>query len=158
MKYTYEFKRQVVNDYLAKRGGVQALAKAYGIPAKSLVRQWIKAYQELGDEGLMPSPSKKRYPAEYKQQAVEQYLSTGASLSRMAAELGLKNPATLNRWVREYQKDGTDAWKGKKRGRPKKNEDHGRISCFHDFSFTKERKIITINRDNKQGYEGEALD
>ena len=97
MKYTYEFKRQVVNDYLAKRGGVQALAKAYGIPAKSLVRQWIKAYQELGDEGLMPSPSKK-------------------------------------------------------------NEDHGRISCYHDFSFTKERKIITINRDNKQGYEGEALD
>ena len=32
MKYTYEFKRQVVEDYLTGGGGVLFLAKKYGIP------------------------------------------------------------------------------------------------------------------------------
>ena len=55
MKYTFEFKRQVVEDYLANRGGVLLLAKKYGIPSKSLVHQWIKAYREFGEDGLKAS-------------------------------------------------------------------------------------------------------
>ena len=58
MKYTYEFKRQVVEDYLTGGGGVLFLAKKYGIPGKSLVHQWIKAYREFGEDGLKASWTK----------------------------------------------------------------------------------------------------
>lgn len=122
MKYTFEFKRQVVADYIAGRGGVLALAKQYGIPSKSLVHQWIKAYREFGDDGLKTSWSKEVYDAEFKQKAVEAYLSSGESYEVVAARLHIKNPATLNRWVREYETQGVDAWTPKKRGRPRKKK------------------------------------
>lgn len=120
MKYTYEFKRQIVDDYLAHRGGVLALAKKYGVPAKSLVRQWIAAYRESGDAGLKASWTKEAYSEEFKRKAVERYLSSPDSYETLAAKMHLRNPATLNRWVREYQSQGMGAWKPKKRGRPRK--------------------------------------
>ena len=120
MKYTYEFKRQVVGDYLAGRGGVLFLAKKYGSPGKWLVHQWIKAYREFGDDGLKTSWSKEVYDAEFKERAVKLYLAGLDSYEEVAAQLHIKNPATLNRWVREYEAQGVDAWVSKKRGRPRK--------------------------------------
>lgn len=122
MKYTFEFKRQVVEDYLAKRGGVLLLAKQYGIPGKSLVHQWIKAYREFGEEGLKASWTKEVYDAEFKEKAVKLYLSAGESYEEIAARMHIKNPATLNRWVREYETQGVFAWIPKKRGRPRKRK------------------------------------
>ena len=84
MKYTYEFKRQIVDDYLAHRGGVLALAKKYGVPAKSLVRQWIAAYRESGDAGLKASWTKEAYSEEFKRKAVERYLSSPDSYETLA--------------------------------------------------------------------------
>lgn len=37
-KYTYEFKKKVVNDYLNGRGGYGFLAKTYGIPSKKMLK------------------------------------------------------------------------------------------------------------------------
>ena len=120
MKYTYEFKRKVVEDYLAHRGGVLALAKQYGIPGKSLVHQCIKAYREFGEDGLKASWSKEVYDAEFKERAVKLYLAGLDSYEEVAAQLHIKTPATLNRWVQEYEAHGVDAWAPKKRGRPRK--------------------------------------
>ena len=120
MKYTFEFKRQVVEDYLANCGGVLALSKKYGIPGKSLVHQWIKAYREFGDDGLKSSWSKEVYDAEFKERAVKLYLAGLDSYEEVAARLNIKTPATLNRWVKEYEAQGIGAWEPKKRGRPRK--------------------------------------
>ena len=57
---------------------------------------------------------------EFKRKAVERYLSSPDSYETLAAKMHLRNPATLNRWVREYQSQGMGAWKPKKRGRPRK--------------------------------------
>ena len=122
MKYTFEFKRQVVEEYLAGRGGVLFLAKKYGIPGKSLVHQWIKSYREFGEDGLKASWTKEVYDAEFKEKAVKLYLSAGESYEEIAARMHIKNPATLNRWVREYETQGVSAWIPKKRGRPRKRK------------------------------------
>ena len=111
MKYTYEFKRQVVDDFLAGKGGVQALARTYGVGSKSQVRQWIVAFREYGDDGLRVRRKKEQYSAAFKEQAVKSYLDSGKSLGNVAPELGIKNPGTLNRWVREYAACGTALWK-----------------------------------------------
>ncbi len=120
MKYTYEFKRQVVEEYLAGRGGVLFLAKKYGIPGKSLVHQWIKSYREFGEDGLKASWTKEVYDAEFKERAVKLYLAGLDSYEEVAAQLHIKTPATLNRWVQEYEAHGASAWAPKKRGRPRK--------------------------------------
>lgn len=121
MKYTYEFKRQVIDDYLAGRGGVLALSKRYGIPGKSLLHQWITAYRKFGDDGLKTSWTREVYDAEFKQKAVEMYLAGLDSYEGAAAKLHIRNPATLNRWVKEYQEHGVSAWEVRPRGRPRKS-------------------------------------
>jgi transposase len=57
-KYSFDFKRQVVQDYLDGKGGAEYLAKKYAVPAPSNIKQWIKVYKEHGDEGLMRSRKK----------------------------------------------------------------------------------------------------
>lgn len=71
-KYSYEFKKKVVLEYLAGEGGSSILAK-YGIPSETRIKECVKAYQNLGDEGLMRSRQKKSYSYEYKLGIVEMY-------------------------------------------------------------------------------------
>ncbi len=72
-KYSFEFKLQVVNDYLNGNGGYQYLAQKYGIPQNSVVRNWVKAYNTMGADGLKRSRQKKVYSFEFKLHAVELY-------------------------------------------------------------------------------------
>ena len=58
-KYSFEFKKKVVNAYLKGEGGYGYLANQYGVPSKVIVMRWIKAYEMLGDEGLIRSRKKK---------------------------------------------------------------------------------------------------
>ena len=51
-KYSFEFKKEIVVAYLSGKGGFGSLAKDYGIPNKSQIYRWVKAYQKLGDDGL----------------------------------------------------------------------------------------------------------
>ena len=54
-KYSFEFKMQVVNDYLNENGGYRYLAQKYRIPQYSTVQKWVNAYNTLGAEGLKRS-------------------------------------------------------------------------------------------------------
>lgn len=46
-KYSYEFKVQVVKDYLSRNsGGLEAIAQKYGLKSNRQVRDWLKLYQE----------------------------------------------------------------------------------------------------------------
>ena len=57
-KYTFEFKKKVVQEYLDGKGGYTYIAKQNGIPAESHLRRWVNAYKEFGDEGLLRSRKK----------------------------------------------------------------------------------------------------
>ena len=50
-KYSYEFKKKVVQEYLDGKGGYAYIAKKNGIPAESLLRRCVNAYKKFGDEG-----------------------------------------------------------------------------------------------------------
>lgn len=49
-----------------------------------------------------PAAGKAKYSAEYKQQAVEHWKSSGRSAATMAAELGIRAPL-LYRWARQFR-------------------------------------------------------
>ena len=119
-KYSYEFKKKVVLEYLAGKGGPVILARKYGIPSETRIKEWVKAYQNLGNEGLMRSRQKKTYSYEYKLGIVEMYLTSELSYMDIALAEKINNPCILAQWVSDFRAFGPEALRPKKKGRRKK--------------------------------------
>ncbi|WP_215507801.1 transposase, partial [Peptoniphilus sp. EMRHCC_23] len=71
-KYSYEFKRKIVEEYLDEKAGYRILAKEYQI-SSSLIRRWVNNYKQFGDEGLMRSRNNRAYSVEFKLEAITRY-------------------------------------------------------------------------------------
>ena len=119
-KYSYEFKKKVVLEYLAGEGGAVILARKYGISSKTRIQEWVKAYQNQGDDGLMRSRQKKSYSYEYKLGIVEMYLTSELSYMDIALAEKINNPCILAQWVSDFRAFGPEALRPKKKGRRKK--------------------------------------
>ena len=118
-KYSLEFKRMVVMEYLNGEGGQEYLAKKHGIASPQNVMSWVRNYKAFGDKGLKRSRSQKKYSSDYKLHVVELYLSSELSYQELALQEGILNPSTICRWVNEFQIAGTEALRPKKKGRKK---------------------------------------
>lgn len=118
-KYSFEFKKKIVDDYLAGKGGYMYLADKYNVPAKSNVEKWIHNYQTYGDEGLMRSRKQIKYSFEYKLHVVELYLTNEVSYQELALQKKINNPAQIAKWVNDFRIAGLDALRPKKKGRKK---------------------------------------
>ena len=57
---------EVVQAYLNVEGGYRYLASKYNIPAKRRIEEWVHAYREFGEEGLMRSRQNKKYTFQFK--------------------------------------------------------------------------------------------
>lgn len=119
-KYSYEFKKKIVLEYLAGEGGPVTLARKYGIPSETRIKEWIKAYQNLGVEGLMRSRQKKNYSYEYKLGIVEMYLTSELSYMDIALAEKINNPCIIAQWVSDFRAFGPEALRPKKKGRKAK--------------------------------------
>ena len=118
-KYSFELKKQIVLEYLSGVGGSDFLAKKYGIPHGKMVRNWIKNYNELGEDGLRRSREKKNYSFEFKLHVVQLYLSSEVSYQELAISQGINNYSMIVKWVNDFRIAGTDALRPKKKGRKK---------------------------------------
>ena len=118
-KYSFEFKKQIVHEYLSGKGGSNFLAQKHGVPQGKMVRNWINSYREFGDDGLRRSREKKNYSFEFKLHVVELYLSSEVSYQDLAASQGINNHAMISKWVNDFRIAGPDALRPKKKGRKK---------------------------------------
>ena len=118
-KYSFEFKKQIVLEYLSGGGGSDFLAKKYSLPQGKMIRNWIKNYIELGEDGLKRSREKKNYSFEFKLHVVELYLSSEVSYQELAISQGINNYAMIVKWVNDFRIAGPDALRPKKKGRKK---------------------------------------
>ena len=118
-KYTFEFKKQIVMDYINGEGGTHFLAKKYGIPNHAQIQRWIASYKKFGDAGLMRSRRNNKYPFEFKLHVVELYLSTEVSYQELALSQGINTPLLITKWVNDFRIAGPDALRPKKKGRKK---------------------------------------
>lgn len=118
-KYSFEFKKQIVKEYLNQQGGVDFIAKKYGFSSNTPIRKWVNAYKEFGDRGLLRSRKNKSYSFEYKLHVVELYLSTEVSYQELALSEGINNPPLITKWVNDFRIAGPDALRPKKKGRKK---------------------------------------
>ena len=118
-KYSFEFKMEVVQAYLNAEGGYRYLASKYNIPAKKRIEEWVHAYREFGEEGLMRSRQNKKYTFQFKLSMVELYLSSEVSYQELALSQGISNPSLIVKWVNDFRIAGPDALRPKKKGRKK---------------------------------------
>ena len=58
-KYSFEFKLNVVLDYLSgETGGYKTLTKKYNIKSKTQIENWVNRYEQFGEEGLKRTKTK----------------------------------------------------------------------------------------------------
>jgi transposase len=118
-KYSYEFKKKVVEDYINSKDSYRYLANKYGLPDKKIVQQWVANYKAFGDEGLMRSRKQEKYTFEKKLSIVEFYLSNEISYQELAIQEGITNPSIIAAWVSRFRVAGPDALRPHKKGRKK---------------------------------------
>ena len=118
-KYSFEFKKKVVNSYLNGEGSFEFVAKKYEIPSCTNVKTWVRNYKNFGDEGLFRSRKNELYSFEYKLHVVELYLSSEVSYQELALSQGINNPVVITKWVNDFRVAGPDALRPKKKGRKK---------------------------------------
>ena len=118
-KYSFEFKKRVVMEYLNGCGGKAYLAKKYKIPAPSNIKKWADNYKKYGDEGLVRSRQNEKFSFEKKLSLVELYLSSELSYQELAIQEGILHPAQIQKWVNDFRIAGPDALRPRKKGRKK---------------------------------------
>ena len=91
-KYSYEFKMNVVREYLKGEGGYESLAKRHGVDHK-MIQRWVNAYKIIGEAGLKRSRKNKEYSFEFKMHVVELYLEGEFSYQQLALQFGMNNPS-----------------------------------------------------------------
>ena len=121
-KYSYKFKKKIVDEYNNNQGGYLYLANKYGLSDKKIVRQWVNNYNAFGDDGLMRSRKKDKYSFEKKLSIVELYLSSELSYQEIAFQEGITSPTLISSWVNRFRVAGPDALRPRKKG-PKKTMD-----------------------------------
>ena len=118
-KYSFEFKKKVVTEYLNGEGGWDYLTAKYELGTNSQLRRWVAAYKQFGDNGLMRSRRNEKYSFEKKLSVVELYLSSEVSYQELALSQGINNPSLITRWVNDFRIAGPDALRPRKKGRKK---------------------------------------
>lgn len=116
-KYSFEFKKKVVTEYINGQGGTYFLAEKYGIANHAQIQRWVAAYNNFGDNGLLRSRKKETYSFDFKLHVVELYLTTEVSYQELALQVGINNPPLITKWVNDFRIAGSDALKPKRKGR-----------------------------------------
>ena len=116
-KYSFEFKKKVVNAYINGEGGYNYLSEVYVIPSQSNIEKWVHNYQVFGDNGLLRSRKNENYSFEKKLSVVELYLSSEISYQDLALQEGITNPSMIANWVNRFRVAGPDALRPRKKGR-----------------------------------------
>ena len=118
-KYPYEFKKQIVMEYLEGQGGFLFLTAKYNLGTTSQIRRWVSVYKKFGDDGLRRSRQQDKYSFEKKLSVVELYLSSEISYQDLAIQEGIINPGIIANWVNRFRAAGPDALRPRKKGRKK---------------------------------------
>ena len=119
-KYSFEFKKKIVQSYLNGEGGYRYLASQHATLHPSNIERWVAAYKKFGWDGLLRARGNKTYTFDFKLHVVELYLTTEVSYQELALSVGMSNLSLIVRWVNDFRIAGPDALRAKHKGRRKK--------------------------------------
>ncbi|MCA0174074.1 helix-turn-helix domain-containing protein [Bacillus sp. RAR_GA_16] len=144
-KYSDDFKLKVVMEYLQGSLGYTLLAKKYGMPDKSPIMGWVRAYQAFGKEGLRRKRSRQVFPVQFKLNVLHFMKQTGASHRETAIAFKMNNPSLIANWSRTLQKEGIGGLHEKAKGRPSMSKNHKNKSSKSEKELTREEQLEREN-------------
>lgn len=158
-KYSFEFKKKVIKAYLNGEGSYDDLAKKYAIPNAAQIKRWVKAYEAMGDDGIMRSRKNESYSFDFKIHVVELYLTKEISYQELALSVGMNNPPLITKWVNDFKIAGPDALRPKPKGRkislksskntlPKKQIDMKPIDISVEHVKQLENELLRLRIEN----------
>lgn len=115
MKLKYKDKLNIIND-IENGNSLNKVAIKYRVNT-STAKYLYRLYKRHGKKILKHTFTK--HSIEFKEKAVKRITQQKESIHSVSIDLGLKNPGTLSRWVKEYQVN-CNSFPIIKRGRPKK--------------------------------------
>ena len=148
-EYSFEFKLNVVLDYLSgETGGYKTLAKKYNIKSKTQIETWVNRYEQFGEEGLKRTETKKSYSGEFKL-AVLQYRQVNKCSYREAANhFGIANSSTIANWQRKYLAEGFEGL-NKPIGRPASMSEKSNEKDRLKLTSSEKEELIRLREENE---------
>ena len=140
-KYSYEFKKMIVDEYINGLGGYDSLSKKHGVD-RTIIRRWVANYRHFGEESLMRSRQQKNYSFEFKLHVVELYLTSELSYLELALQVGMTDSARIARWVMDYRAAGPEALMSKKKGRKRAMDKEKIIREIEDGDSEEQKELL----------------
>lgn len=140
-KYSFEFKRMVVNEYLNGQGGWDYLSQKYNL-TRSVIQRWVSSYRHFGEEGLRRSRQRKVYTFEFKLHVVELYLSSELSYQELALQMGMTNSTLIAQWVNNYRVAGLEALKPRRKGRERTMDKEKIIREIEEGNSDEQKELL----------------
>ena len=78
--------------------------------SKKQVEDWLNAYHEFDEEGLLRKHQNQSYPVQFKMDAIELYQSTELFYREVVNHLGINNPTLITNWMRIFRAEGVDGF------------------------------------------------
>ena len=103
-KYNKELKVEIIKRYL-KGESASLLARQYGIGERrgeAIIREWVRKYNELGDEAFEETLTNKSYSKEFKEKVIQEYLEGKDSYEGLANKHNIPSKTIVINWVRKY--------------------------------------------------------
>ncbi|ONI76903.1 transposase [Actinosynnema sp. ALI-1.44] len=107
--------------------GEKAVSARLGVSATA-VRRLRDRWRLRGAGALVMNPGKRSFTFEFKLEVVRRFVAGEASAIELAREHDLSSPKLVEGWVRAYRRDGEEALRSKRKGRPAKPADTSRLS------------------------------
>ena len=105
-KYSSELKLKIVNEYLSGHRSFEYLKKKYDIPSHSMIQEWIRLYQQYGEEGFERRLTKTKYSGEFKLRVIKYRQINRLSYRETANHFKISNGSIIANWVRKYDEEG----------------------------------------------------
>lgn len=96
-----EEKVRIVEACLGGNVSIRAVAQQAGVDGES-IRRWISRYRAEGPSGLLPSTNQRKYSAEVKRYAVQEYLRGGLSMVAVCEKYKIRSVRQLHNWIKVY--------------------------------------------------------
>jgi transposase len=120
VKYTTQFKLEVVQQYLVGEVGLKSLGRLRGLDY-AMLKRWIYLYKIHGEAGLEKKFTS--YSAAQKMAILQHMWDNELSYGQTASAFNIRSPGSIPMWERCYHGGGIDALAPRPRGRPKKMPD-----------------------------------
>jgi transposase-like protein len=87
-------KLEAVKKYLLHQGSYETIGQEYDVHF-TVIREWIRQYEAIGDQGLMPKKKNNSYTRHFKEQVVMDYLSGNYSIHDLAKKYKIPSKSTV---------------------------------------------------------------